>query len=333
MIRDFGTTSQGKAVQQIMLSNDQLTVSLLTLGVALQDVRLQGVPHSLTVGSQTLPAYESDMQYSGTIMGPVANRIGGARADIDGQAYRFGANLNGRHTLHGGDTATHTKIWTIGKHSDTESLFHLTLANGEGGFPGTRHLSARYQIIGADLRLTLTAKTTAPTLMNLANHSYWNLGPSPTTAGHHLTIKADHYLPGDITDFLPTGEIADVTGTRFDYRNGRAVQAGAEGLIDNNFCLSNARRPIRHVATLTGLTGVEMQIATTEPGLQIFDGHILGLGSVSDMDGNTPQPYAGLAIEAQFWPDAPNNPAFPSIILRPNQSWQQITNWTFSVKD
>ena len=109
----IGTTRTGEPIHQVTLTNGQLTVSLLTLGVALQDVRLTGIPHSLTVGSPDPSAYETDMEYCGTIVGPVANRISGAQATIDGQIHRFDANLDGKHTLHGGSASTHNKLWTL----------------------------------------------------------------------------------------------------------------------------------------------------------------------------------------------------------------------------
>ncbi len=328
MIEDFGTTRTGRTAHRITLAGGRLTVHLLTLGAALQDLRLAGHPHSLTVGSRDLAAYEGPMQHCGTIMGPVANRIAGARATVDGRLLQFDRNFLGRHTLHGGSAATHRKLWTLADHGPAHATLTLTLPDGEGGFPGSRRLGARFALDGPTLRLTLDAETDAPTPMNLANHSYWNLGPQPTTAGHRLTVHAGRYLPSDAA-LIPTGEIADVTGTRFDYRSGRPVEAGAEGLVDTNFCLADARGPLRRAATLTGPGGLAMDMATTEPGLQVFDGHILGQPDCRTTDGAAPVPYAGLALEAQFWPDAPNHPDFPAITLRPGQPWRQVTTWTF----
>ena len=325
----IGTTRTGEPIHQVTLSNDALNISLLTLGVALQDVRLTGIPHSLTVGSPDPNAYETDMEYCGTIVGPVANRISGAQATIDGQTHRFDANLDGKHTLHGGSASTHNKLWTLADHAHHHAEFHLSQTDQSGGFPGNRHLTARYSITDQTLRLDLTATTDAPTLMNPANHSYWRLADTPTFAGHHLQIDADHYLPSTPDYFLPTGEISPVTGTRFDYRKPRQLNAGTEGLIDNNFCLTPSKT-LRNVARLTGPTGIAMQMATTAPGLQVFDGHILEMPDFNGNDGTPHRAYAGVALEAQFWPDAPNNPDFPSIILRPGQPWQQTTTWSFS---
>lgn len=325
-----GQTAGGEDVHRVAISAGDLSAAILTLGCTLQDVRLAGIARSLTVGSPSLAAYQAEMGTCGSIVGPVANRIGNASATIDGRTWRFDAHYRGRHTLHGGSAATHSRIWRILDTGPDHASLGLDLPHGQGGFPGNRRITARYEIAAATLRLTLDATTDAATLMNLANHSYWRLDGAPTFAGQTLRIDADRYLPGTAEDVLPTGEIADVAGTRFDYRRGRALQAGAEGLLDTNFCLSNTRRPLRPVATLTGTSGLSMTLATTEPGLQVFDGHNLGLPRYPSNDGPPHRAYAGLALEAQFWPDAPNNPSFPSILLRPGADWRQITEWRFS---
>jgi len=326
----FGTTASGQPVHRVIISSGALSAAVLSHGVALQDVRLRGVKHSLTVGSPELTAYEGRMASCGSIVGPVGNRIGNAMALIDGKTCYFDKNLNGRHTLHGGGAATHRKVWEPVDSSAAHATFQLTLPDAAHGFPGNRTLRATYGVTDTTLRLTLTATTDAPTLMNLANHSYWRLDNAPTVAGHTLTVAADRYLPATLEDVLPTGEITSVTSTRFDYRKGRTLQAGKEGLLDTNFCLSQTRQPLRPVAWLTGQSGLNLVMATTEPGLQVFDGHILNLPQYPGNDGAPYVAYAGLALEAQFWPDAPNNPDFPPIILRPGDDWEQITTWSFS---
>ncbi len=329
MIEQFGTTAHGEAVQKITIGDGPLTAAILTVGAALQDVRLESVPHSLTVGSPDLAAYEGPMCHCGTIMGPVANRIENASAEIDGTTYHFEKNFLGRHTLHSGSAGTHLKVWTLADHGPSHATLTLTLEDGDGGFPGTRHLTTRFSVQDTTLTLTLDAETDAPTLMNLANHSYWTLGPGPTTRGHILTIRADRYLPSDDVTTLPTGAVAEVANTRFDYRHGRKLEDGAEGLLDTNFCLSDTRQPLRTIATLAAPGGVTMTMASTEPGLQVFDGHILDYPNPRTTRGTAPVPYAGLALEAQFWPNAPANPHFPDITLRPGEPWQQITTWSF----
>ncbi|MDF0603106.1 galactose mutarotase [Psychromarinibacter sp. C21-152] len=326
----FGTTAAGETVHRLMLGSGELSVALLTHGAVMQDVRLAGVPHSLTVGSPEMAAYEDKMASCGALMGPVVNRITDATVEIDGQTYELEKNFLGKHTIHGGAAAFHHRVWEIVDQGPDHAELRLTLADGEGGLPGNRAFTALFEIRPpSTIRMTLRTETDAPTPVNLANHSYWRLDDAPTVKGHVLQVAADRYTPrNDDTELLPTGEIADVTGTRFDFRQGRELVDGAEGLIDNNLCLGDRRVPLRPVAWLTGQSGLRMEMATTEPGLQVFDGHILGLPFMGN-DGAEYVPYAAVALEAQFWPDAPTHPNFPDITLRPGEDWEQITEWRF----
>ncbi|MYH58405.1 MAG: galactose mutarotase [Boseongicola sp. SB0675_bin_26] len=328
MVESFGVTASGREVHRVTLQDGPLAARVITFGGALQDVRLEGLPHSLTVGSPDISAYEGPLAHCGTIMGPVANRIAGARATIDGIECRFERNFLNAHTLHGGGGAFHERVWELVDHSGRHATLVLVAPDGEGGFPGTRRVEARFEIADRTLSLTLTARTDAPTILNLANHSYWRLGKAPTTRNHKLQIHADRYLPSDPDTTIPTGEISDVAGTRFDFRDGRVLNDGADGLLDTNFCISASRQPLREVARLTG-PDATMVMASTEPGLQAFDGHILACPDQRTNDGVAPVSYCGLALEAQFWPNAPHEPGFPDITLYPGQNWRQVTTWTF----
>lgn len=320
-IAPFGTTASAQAVQKITLTMGPLSVALLTYGAILQSVRLEGVGHDLTLGSARLADYEGPMHYHGALIGPVANRITGAMATLDGRTHHFDPNEAGRNTLHSGRHGTHARIWKLAELTETTASLTVDLPDGEGGFPGNRRLTARFSLhADATLRLDLTATTDAATWINLANHSYWNLDGSPSWAGHRLWMPAEHYLPVD-ADLLPTGEIRAVAGTEMDFRQERTIQPGAPAM-DTNFCLAPQRRGLTPALRLTGSSGLTMEMATTEPGLQIYDGRQPRLpGSPA---------YEGLAIEAQFWPDAPHQPAFPDITLRPGALWQQRTEWRFS---
>ncbi len=319
-VTDFGTTAGGKAVQKITLDSGELTVAVLTKGATLQSVRLAGVAHDLTLGSDNLADYEGKMRSFGALVAPVVNRLSEARAPIGGKPCEFEPNQSARHTLHGGSAGTHHKVWTLGAVSATAVTLSINLPNGEGGFPGNRTLGATFTLSGTTLRLEVTATTDAPTLFNAANHSYWNLDGSETWAGHTLRVAADRYLP-TTEDFTPTGQIADVTGTDFDLRRPRAITPGVN-LFDTNFCLSQTRQPLRDVLWLQGSSGLTLTIATTEPGMQVYDArHAIRPGKAA---------YEGLAIEAQNWPDAPNHAGFPSIELAPGETYRQITEWRFA---
>jgi aldose 1-epimerase len=314
MIETFGTTADGRIVRAVTLRAPGISARVLTLGAILQEVRLEGLAHNLTSGSGRLADYEGRMQYHGALVGPVANRISGAKARIGDRDCVFEANQDGRITLHSGAAGLHRKTWDIADSSPSHVTLALALAEGDGGFPGNRQIRARYDLrADQTLRLTLTAETDMLTPMNPAIHNYWNPDGSDSWAGHRLRVAADHYLPVD-SDVLPTGEIAAVTGTLFDFRTERAMVPGSPPL-DTNFCLSDRRTALRDVLWLRGQSGVGMVVATTEPGLQIYDD----------------RPAHGvLAIEPQFWPDALAQPAFPAILMAPGDDWQQISEWRFS---
>jgi aldose 1-epimerase len=317
----FGTTADGQPVHVLPLAAGDLTATILTLGACLQHLRLAGVPYPLTLGSDRVQDYQGQMRHHGTLVAPVVNRLSGAQARINGQIHRFQANQDNRHTLHAGSAGTHLHLWDVADHGPTHATLTIALPHGMGGFPGNRHLTARFEVAApATLRMTVTAKTDAVTLMNVANHSYWNLDGSEAWDGHRLHIHADRYLP-TTPDFTPTGEVWSVAGTPMDFRRPRPIAPGSPD-FDTNYCLSDARGPLRDALTLTGRSGVSMTVATTDPGIQVYDGR------------NAIRPgrnaYEGLAIEAQFWPDAPNHAGFPGIELHPGDPWEQVTEWRFA---
>lgn len=320
-IARFGVTEAGENVQKVTIGRGGLTVSILTYGAILQGVWLAGLNRSLTLGSDKLGDYEGAMAYHGSLIVPVANRIGGATAVIDGHRHQFEGNQNGRICLHSGATGAHRQVWKLAEMTETSCTLRLTLPDGLGGFPGTRRVTVRYAVgEDASLNMQVTAFTDQPTLMNIANHSYWNLDGTPDWAGHSLRIAADRYLPTD-ADLLPTGQIAPCADTALDFRSRRVITPQSPEM-DTCFVLSDSRQPLRDVLWLTGASGLTMTIATTEPGIQVYDGR----------DARRPNrgPYEGLAIEPQFWPDAPNQPAFPAITLSPGKPYQQESEWRFN---
>jgi aldose 1-epimerase len=315
MIRNFGNCPAGQAVQAVTLEAHDLRVEVLTWGAALRSVRLAGVAHDLTQGVASMADFESGMGSHGVIVGPVANRIGGAKAMIAGREYRFETDRVPGVTLHSGLSGLHRRVWHIEQAAPDSVLLSIALPDGLGGFPGNRVIRARYSLHPpATLRLTLEMETDAPTLANLAHHGYWNLDGSGTIAGHRMRIAAEGITEVD-AQLVPTGHVLPVTGTPFDFRQMRMIEPGNPP-IDMNFCLSDSRVPLREVMWLQGQSGVTLAVATTEPGLQIYDqrpGH------------------AALAIEPQFWPDAANQPGFPSILMEPGQDWRQVSEWRFGL--
>lgn len=316
----FGTSSTGTDVEKITLAAGDLSVSILTWGAIIQDVRLAGVDRSLTLGSENLADYESALCHHGSLIGPIANRISNARVKIEGMMYELERNQDGTIHLHSGAQATHRRNWTLADHSDTHATLTCDLRDGECGLPGNRSITVTYRVTApATLSMEVTGTTDTTTAMNFANHSYWNLDGSNSWDGHVLWVDANSYLPCTAQHF-PTGEISDVTDTAMDLRTPQKITANSHS-FDTNFCLSDHREPLRDVLSLLGTSGTKMTIATTEPGIQVYD----------NRDGARPSrsAFEGLAIEAQLWPDAPNNPDFPSILLTPDESYAQITTWRF----
>lgn len=319
-ITPFGIANGGVPVQAIHLRATGIRATVLTWGAVLQGVWLDGVAHGLTLGSDSLADYEGAMRHHGSVIAPVANRIGGARADVAGQDCRFDANQASHICLHSGWAGTHRRNWRLVEASEATVTLVADLPSGEGGFPGARRIEARYALSPGVLRLHLRATTDAPTLMNIAHHGYWNLDGSPTFTGHRLQIAADHYLPTD-ADVLPTGEVRGVGGTEMDFRTAREI-APDQPPLDTCFCLADRRGPLREVLWLTGASGLSMALATTEPGVQVYD----ACEAIRPGRGW----HEGLAIEPQLWPDAPRHPGFPPITLAPGQSYEAVSEWRFS---
>lgn len=317
----FDTASNGASVEKITIGDVDLTVNILTWGAIVQSVRLADVDHDLTLGSDNLADYEGEMRHHGSLIGPVVNRISGGRVKLGGMMHELERNQDGEHTLHSGRNATHRRNWELVTSDDQSVTLRIEMPDGYCELPGHRVVTVTYRVEApATLSMTVKGETDDATLMNFANHSYWNLDGSDSWDGHTLRLAADHYLP-TTPAFTPTGDIVAVDGTVYDLRAGAAIHPGSPDL-DTNFCLSNENEPIRDVLWLTGKSGVSMTLATTAPGVQVFDAW------------NAQRPgrpaYEGLAIEAQHWPDAPNNRAFPSIVLRPGETYRQETSWTFN---
>jgi len=317
----FGTTQNGEDVEKITISAGDLTVSILTLGAIVQDVRIKGVPHSLALGSDQLQDYETTMGYFGSIVGPIANRISNARVRLEGMMYELERNENGEIHLHSGSDGVHAKVWQVASHSRESVTLALALPDGTAGLPGRRGIQVTYRASApATLTMTLDGTTDTTTCMNFASHIYWNLNGDETWEGHQLQIAADHYLPIDERT-CPTGDIATVAGTPMDFREGLAPRIGAPDL-DHNFCLAGGKQSLRDVLWLTGHSGLRMTLATTEAGIQIHD------AATSHRPGKPC--YEGLVIEPQAWPDTPNHRDFGSISVSDDQPYTQVTSWRFT---
>lgn len=317
----FATLDDGTAVSEIRLAAGALDASILTHGARIHGLAFQGKARVL--GFARIADYLTHAVYAGAIVGRYANRIAGGRFALDGKDYQLPCNERGRTHLHGGVKGFAHRNWDILEMSDTHVTLRHISPDGTEGYPGTVDVRCTYRLAGSDLRIELTATTDAPTIINLAAHSYFNLDGGTDILGHRLAIAADHYLPVS-ADLIPTGEIAAVAGTAFDFRAGRQVGESGQR-YDHNFVVGTQRlHEPQSVAVLEGPhSRTRLELLSTEPGLQFYDGGYL--------KGGVYGAHAGLCLEPQVFPNAPNEPRFPAgWCLRPGETYRQVTVYRFS---
>nr|WP_223115691.1 aldose epimerase family protein [Paracoccus amoyensis] len=314
----------GRVVQRITLQSQGMTAQVLTLGGIVQDLRMDGVAAPLVLGSPDVAAYLGRARYWGAIVGRFANRIGGGRFALNGRDYQTDQNFLDRHTLHGGSDGLDQQIWTVEDLAADRVTLSVSLPDGHMGFPGNLHVMAEIALHASTLAFDFTAETDAPTPCSLAHHGYFNLDGGGDVRHHELWIDADRYLPVD-QDLIPLPGMAPVAGTAFDFRQPR--QIGASG-YDHNFCLNNGSGQRETVARLTGRSGLRMTVTTDAPGLQFYDGR--HFKAEPGLDGQTYGAHAGVALETQSWPDAPNRPDFPDAILRPGEKYRHSVSYGFN---
>ncbi len=329
-LESFGETAEGALVQRVRITGSGLTAWVLTWGAVVQDLRLDGVAHSLVLGFPCFPPYLDSTAFFGAIVGRLANRIAGGRARIAGQLRQLDRNDGGRHTLHGGSDGSGRRLWQLEESGEDSVTLRCALPDGHLGFPGKLEALATYRIVaGPALALDMSAETDAETLCGFAHHSYFNLDGAGSICDHRLRIAAEAVLPVD-AELIPTGEVMKVEATAFDFRSARTI--GAAGIsYDHNFCLSEARRSLREVAELSGpRSGLTLTLATTEPGLQVYTGAGLSSGAIPGLAGAPYGPYAGVALEPQVWPDAPNQAWSAQARLRSGDIYRQSSVFRFS---
>ena len=275
----------------------------------------------------------------GAVLGRYANRIAKGRFTLDGEAYQLSVN-DGDNTLHGGKKAFAKKFWTVASRNAMSATFTLESPDGDQGFPGAVAARATYTLQGDALHLALEATTTKPTPINLSAHPYFNLAGAAAldVADHDLQVFGSHFLPTDKQQ-IPLGEIRPVEGTVFDFRapvrlGSRVRHHEAQLLVARGFdhclVLDGQAGTLRRAARLVHAgSGRVLELETDALGLQVYTGNSLDGSLVGH--GGTYRQTAGLALEAQAFPDAPNQPAFPSTILRPGETFRATIVYRFSV--
>lgn len=324
----------------ITISNNLLTAKFVKRGATLTDVRLKGVEHGFTLGTNTESDYDKTLRYFGAIVGPVANRVANGQITIDGKVYQIPPNEREVTSLHGGPNGTGVRVWDVVEQKEDSVTFQLKLADMDCGLPGNRVLTAKFSVEGSSLKLHLTATTDAPTPMNLANHSYWNMDPQSanedsTIKTQILEINSDTYLPVDDMQ-IPTGE-ATLNGHAFDLRNaitkGKVLGDIEHPGIDHNYCLNNNiatnTNAVVPIAKLIGKCGNTLTLHSDAAGLQVYTASFMNKEELLDSSERPLTPYAGVALEPQGWPDAPNQDGFPSIMISPEKPYSQKTVWEF----
>lgn len=328
----FGHLESGETVERITITGGGLTARVLTWGAVIQDLRLDGHDSPLVLGFEDLPAYLDHSPYFGATPGRCANRIAGGRFAIDGATFQLECNERGVTHLHGGSDGIGRQNWRIAEQGSDFVTLTLTDPAGRAGYPGNCAITCTYRLPGdGTLSVAYTAGTDAPTPVNLCQHSYFILDDSADALAHDIRLAAEHYLPVD-ENLIPTGEIRPVAGTPFDLREWTPLRRQTEtgGIaFDHNFCLSADRQAKRRVAEVRSpLSGVSLDVLTTEPGVQLYTGAKVG-PSVPGLGGRHYGAFAGFCLETQVWPDAVNHGNFPNAILRPGETLRQETDYVF----
>jgi aldose 1-epimerase len=340
----FGTTASGAAVHLYTLRNPSgVEVRLTNYGATVVSITTpdrEGRLEDIVLGFDTFEGYLKNDPFFGVVVGRYGNRIAGGRFTLDGTTYTLARN-NGPHHLHGGVRGFDKAVWTasIVDRPDGPSVqFEYRSKDGEEGYPGNLTAGVTYTLTDQnDLRIEYRATTDKTTVVNLTNHSYFNLRGSGDILDHLLTIAADRFTPVD-SGLIPTGVLRDVTGTPFDFRTltaiGARIGAADEQLkfgrgYDHNFVLNNQSGVLALAARVVEpTTGRVLEVHTTEPGLQLYTGNFLD-GTIVGKGGRSYGPRAGFCLETQHYPDSPNKPAFPSTVLAPGQQYETTTVFAF----
>ena len=348
---EFGTLADGRKVQRFTLSNASgASIAVLDLGAIIQSLKLpdrNGELGDITLGFDNPQQYLTDSPYFGAIVGRYANRIKEGKFSLDGQPYTLAIN-NGPNALHGGLVGFDKKLWAVEPfegESHAGLKLSLTSPDGEEGYPGTLQVRVTYTFDDANkLTVDYLATTDKATVVNLSQHAYFNLNghASGTILDHELMLNARHFTPVDAT-LIPTGEIAPVAGTPMDFTRpkkiGLQIDNDTEQLTfglgyDHNWILApeGPSEQLELAASVYAAdSGRTMSIYTDQPGIQFYAGNFLD-GSFAGKEGRVYQHRNGFCLETQHFPDSPNQPHFPSTVLKPGESYRTSTVFEFGTR-
>ncbi|MFE0871586.1 aldose epimerase family protein [Streptomyces rochei] len=342
----FGKLADGTKVYRWSLENGGTRMKVLSYGGVVQSLEIpdrRGRYANVSLGFDNLDDYVARSPHFGALIGRYGNRIAKGRFTLDGKEYQLSVN-DGENSLHGGALGFNYRVWDVEPFTsgpDVGLVLHYTSVDGEMGYPGTLRATVTYTLTRrGEWRIDYEATTDKATVVNLTSHVYWNLAGegSGTIEDHELSIAASRYTPTD-AGLIPTGELARVSGTPFDFRRakpiGRDIRDAHPQLVtakgfDHNWVLDKGitERP-EHIATLRdGASGRTLRIATDQPGLQFYSGNFLD-GTLTGTGGSLYRQGDALCLETQHFPDSPNQPSFPSTVLRPGQTYRTTTVHSF----
>jgi aldose 1-epimerase len=345
----FDRTPDGQSVDLITLRNQAgVEVRIMTYGATILSLKTPdraGALDDITLGFDTFAPYVDKSPYFGAVVGRYGNRIAKGKFTLDGQTYTLATN-NGANHLHGGLKGFDKKVWKADTFQNVSGVgvkLTYTSADGEEGYPGTLTAEVTYTLTDKNqLIVDYRATTDKATVLNLTQHTYFNLagGKANDILGHELMLNADRYTPVDDT-LIPTGELAQVAGTPFDFRTATAIGARIgqdnEQLkrgkgYDHNWVLTRQGEGVNLAArVLEPTTGRTLEVSTTEPGIQFYSGNFLD-GTITGKGGRVYPQRSGFCLETQHFPDSPNHPSFPSTVLRPGQDFKSQTVFTFGTQ-
>ena len=343
---DFGKLPDGKAVDVYTLKNADLEVRVTTYGariVSLKTKDRDGKVGDVVLGYNSVDGYVAEgttKTYFGAIVGRYGNRIRGGKFSVDGKTYQIPPNNNG-NALHGGPHGFDDQMWT-GKALPDGVEMSLVSKDGDMGFPGTLTVHVRYTLVGSAVHINYSETTDKATVTNITNHAYFNLSGdgSGDILGEVLMLNADGYTPVD-AGLIPVGGVQPIAGTPFDFRKATPIgarinvpndQLKIAGGYDHNWVLNGKNGEMKVAAKLYDpKTGRVLTVSTTQPGVQFYSGNFL-TGAFKGKTGAVYSQHTGLCLETQHYPDSPNQPAFPTTLLKPGETMHTETIFAFSTQ-
>ena len=343
----FGTTFQDKKVETYEIKNaNGMKMKVTNFGARVTHLWVPDKDGNLVdvvLGFETLDEYtESSEKYFGAAIGRYGNRIADGKFTLNGEEYTLPQNNNGQ-TLHGGPGGMDYVIWDVEKSGENSLIFTYTSPDGEEGFPGELKVKMSYTLTDDnEFKVTYEAETDKATPVNLTHHSFFNLNGAGngTVLDHTLQLNASNYTPVNEV-LIPTGEIAEVKGTPFDFTSATKIgeridqeneQLKFGGGYDHNFVLDKSGSDLTQAAVISSpQTGIEMEVWTTEPAIQFYSGNFLD-GTITGKGGKTYELRSAFCLETQHYPDSPNQPNFPSTILEPGEKYEQTCIYKFGTK-